>query len=206
MPEPMPDPSMPEPLEAAPADGAPLADEPFEAEVVESTVPFHGKVWSIRSDRLRYGGAEITREYVDHTGAVAVLALDDHDRVLLIQQYRHPIRSRDWELPAGLLDVPGEPPLETARRELREEVDLTAERWSELARFRTTPGGSTEQVVVYLAEGIGTTDAFARSDEEADIVPRWVALDEVVGAVLDGRLANSILTIAVLALHARRSR
>lgn len=85
-----------------------LRDEPFEPEVLSSDLVYKGWVWDVRSDRVAYGDGEIIREYVDHTGAVAVLALDDDGRVLLIQQYRHPIRHRDWELPAGLLDIEGE--------------------------------------------------------------------------------------------------
>ena len=87
-----------------------LRDESFEPEVLGSTVVYRGYVWDVRSDRVAYGDGEIVREYVAHTGAGAVVALDDQDRVLLIQQYRHPIGHRDWEIPAGLLDIAGEPP------------------------------------------------------------------------------------------------
>lgn len=183
----------------------PLSDHRDPAEVLASDVVYRGMVWDIRSDRFRFDGAEITREYVDHPGAVAVLAMDDDGRVLLINQYRHPVRTRDWELPAGLRDVDGEDPMATAQRELAEEVDLTASRWSELVAFATSPGGSDEHLTVYLAQGLAPTgEAFGRSAEEAQIVPRWVHLDEAVDAVLAGRLTNAILIIAVLAAHARR--
>ena len=86
----------------------PLADLDDPAEVVASSRVYAGRVWDVRRDRFRFGGHELERDYVDHTGAVAVLARDDDNRVLLINQYRHPIRCRDWELPAGLLDVEGE--------------------------------------------------------------------------------------------------
>jgi ADP-ribose pyrophosphatase len=123
---------------------------------------------------------------------------------LLIQQYRHPIRTRDWEIPAGLLDVAKEPPLDAAKRELEEEVDLVAEEWTELVDFYSSPGGSNENIRVYLATGLSASpEPYARVDEEANIVKRWVALDDIVAAVLDGRLKNSILAIAVLAAHAR---
>ena len=101
-----------------------LRDEPVESEVVDSELVYEGRVWDVRSDTLRYGGDEIVRQYVDHPGAAAIVAVDDEQRVLLIQQYRHPIRHRDWEIPAGLLDIAGESPLETAQRELVEEADL----------------------------------------------------------------------------------
>lgn len=166
---------------------------------------YAGKVWDIRSDTVRFGGGEITREYVAHTGAVVVLAMDDNERVLLINQYRQPIRSREWELPAGLLDVDGEPPLEAAKRELAEETDLVAAEWSELVSMHPTPGGSDEVIHLFLARGLSPAPAtHERTEEEAEIVLRWVPLGEAVAAVLDGRLRNGPLMVAVLAAHARR--
>lgn len=182
----------------------PLRDLREPASVVSSERVFEGKVWDIRRDEFDFGGHTIVREYTDHPGAVAVLAIDAEDRVLLINQYRHPVGLRDWELPAGLLDVEGEPPMETARRELAEETDLMAEHWSELITFHTSPGGSNETLHVFEARGLLPTQAFARTEEEAEILVRWVPLDQAVDAVLEGRLSNSILIIAVLAAHARR--
>jgi len=183
---------------------SPLADEPFSPTIVSSGLDFTGRVWNVRRDVFEYNGHELTRDYIDHPGAVAVLLLDDDGRALLIQQYRHPIRSRDWEIPAGLLDIAGEEPLVAAQRELAEEVDLVASDWSHLVTFYSSPGGSNEQIVVYLARGISATaKPFARSEEEADIVIRWVPLDDVVAGVLGGELRNSIVAIAVLAAHAR---
>ena len=182
----------------------PIRDLRDPAPVTSSERVYAGRVWDVRRDEFLLGGGSIVREYVDHPGAVAVLAIDDQDRVLLINQYRHPIGLRDWELPAGLLDVEGEPPLDTARRELAEEADLMAEHWSELITFHTSPGGSNETLRIFEARGLLPTEAFARDQEEAEIVTRWVTLDEAVDAVLEGRLTNSILIIAVLAAHARR--
>lgn len=185
-------------------ESGPLADLREPAEVVESTTVYAGRVWDVRSDRFRFGGHELTRDYVAHTGAVAVLAVDDEDRVLVINQYRHPIRSRDWELPAGLLDIAGEDPLEAAKRELAEEADLVAAEWRELVTFATTPGGSDEHVTVYEARGLSAApEVFERTEEEAEIVMRWVPRQEVLDAALAGRIRNSILLIAVLAAHAR---
>ena len=182
----------------------PIRDLRDPAVVTSSERVFDGKVWDIRRDEFTFAGHTITREYLDHPGAVAVLAIDGQDRVLLINQYRHPVGLRDWELPAGLLDVAGEPPLAAARRELAEETDLVAEHWAELITFHTSPGGSNETLRVYEARGIMPTEPFPRSEEEAEIVVRWVPIVEVVDAVLEGRLSNSILIIAVLAAHARR--
>ena len=131
-----------------------LRDEPVDAEVLESDLVYEGRVWDVRSDTVRYGDGEIVRQYVAHPGAAAIVALDDDDRVLLIQQYRHPIRHRDWEVPAGLLDVAGETPLDSAVRELGEEADLGASSWEPLVSIFTTPGGNDEVVHVFLARGL----------------------------------------------------
>lgn len=190
-------------VDARPDDG-PLRDEAFEPEVLSSELVYEGRVWDVRSDRVRYGDTEIVRQYVAHPGAVAILALDDQERVLLIQQYRHPIRHRDWELPAGLLDVPGEDPAAAARRELAEEADLIAAQWEPLVSSWTTPGGNDELIQVFLATGISAAEsAHAREDEEADIRLEWVPLADAVAAVLDGRMRNGILAIGVLAAAQR---
>ncbi|MGW9158526.1 NUDIX domain-containing protein [Microbacterium sp. NPDC055665] len=182
----------------------PLRDEPFEPEVLQSELVYEGRVWDVRSDRVRYGDGEIVRQYVDHTGAVAILALDDDGRVLLIQQYRHPIRHRDWELPAGLLDVEGEEPLAAAQRELAEEADLVAAHWEPLVSSWTTPGGNDEVIHLFLATGISSAEnPHDREDEEADIRVEWVPLADAVDAVLEGRMHNGILTIGVLAAAQR---
>nr|WP_255513515.1 NUDIX hydrolase [Homoserinibacter sp. GY 40078] len=182
-----------------------MADLADPAEVIDSHLMYEGRVWDIRRDRFRLGGDEIERDYVDHTGAVAVLAVDARDRVLLINQYRHPIRTRDWELPAGLLDIPGEEPLAAAQRELAEEADLVAGEWREIMRFATSPGGSDETITIFEARDLAATpEVYARTEEEAELLLRWVPLDEAVEAALAGRIRNSILLIAVLAAHARR--
>jgi len=181
-----------------------IRDEPFEPDVIQSDVVHKGWVWDVRSDRIAYGDGELIREYVDHTGAVAVLALDDDGRVLIIQQYRHPIRHRDWELPAGLLDIEGEDPLAAAQRELAEEADLVAGTWEPLVSTWTTPGGNSELIRIYLATGASAApEVFDREDEEADIRIEWVPLSDVVDAVLAGRLRNGILSLGVLAAERR---
>ncbi|UOQ89502.1 NUDIX hydrolase [Agromyces endophyticus] len=184
-----------------------LADDPASLPITKSETVFAGRVWSIRRETFELGGAPIVREFMDHTGAVGVLALDDDDRALLIKQYRHPIRMRDWEIPAGLLDVDGEDPLVAAQRELAEEADLEASDWAVLADFATSPGGSDEVIRVYLARGLrATAEAYEREDEEAELETRWVPLDECVDAVLARRIHNGPLAIAVLAAHAARGR
>lgn len=185
-----------------------LRDDAVNLEVTSSERVFEGRVWDIRRETFDLGEMTgITRDFVDHTGAVAVLAMDERDRVLLIKQYRHPVGYRDWELPAGLLDLDGEPPLAAAQRELAEEADLVAESWNLLSEFMTSPGGSNEVIRVYLARGVSATaDVFERTEEEAEIELRWVPLDEAVDAVLARDLQNSILAIAVLSAAAGRAR
>ena len=183
-----------------------LGDQPYAAPVISSEVAYSGTVWDVRRERFEYSGHELVREFVDHPGAVAVLAVDEQERVLLIRQYRHPVRSRELELPAGILDVTGESPLAAAKRELAEEVDLQASEWALLTEFHSSPGGNSEAVRVYLARGLSATPEFDRNAEEADIELLWVHVDDAVDAVLDRRIGNSIACIALLAAQALRDR
>lgn len=180
-------------------------DIPESHEIIESSTPYRGWVWNLRSETLRYGDNNIQREFVDHTGAVQIIALDDDDRVLFIRQYRHPVRSRTWEIPGGLLDAPGESALEAAQRELAEEADYVATDWSVLVDFWTTPGGSSESIRVYLARGITpSAEIFEREHEEADIEIAWVPLDEAVAAILRGDLHNPSVCVGILAANESR--
>jgi ADP-ribose pyrophosphatase len=184
-----------------------LRDEPVAVEVTDSALVYAGRVWDVRSDTVRYGDEEIVRQYVDHPGAAAVVALDDAGRVLLIQQYRHPVRLRDWEIPAGLLDVPGEDPIEAARRELAEEADLDAGSLEPLISIFTTPGGNDEVVHIFLARDLSPRgEAHAREAEEADIRAEWLPLEDAVAAVLAGRMRNGILAAGVFATTERLRR
>lgn len=186
---------------------ADLRDEFVEPDVVSSELVYAGKVWDVRNDTIRYNGGEIQRQYVVHPGAAAIVAVDDQQRVLVIQQYRHPIRSRDWEVPAGLLDVVGEAPLAAAKRELAEEADLEAGRWDELVSVFTTPGGNDEVVHLFLARDLTPVgSAFDREEEEADIRLEWVPLMDAVDAAMSGRMRNGILVTGVLAAAERLRR
>ncbi len=183
----------------------PLRDQHDPAEILESETVFEGRVWDIKRETAALDGGAVTREFMSHSGAVAVLAIDDQDRVLVINQYRHPIRMRDWEVPAGLLDVDGEEPLEAAKRELGEEADLVAASWSEPIVVHPSPGGIDEKIHLFVARDLSASPhPHERTDEEAEIVIRWVTLDEVIEAALTGRIHNGTLMLAVLAEHARR--
>jgi ADP-ribose pyrophosphatase len=177
-----------------------LRDEKVDLELVSTDLVYEGAVWDVRSDTVRYGDGEMTRQYVEHPGAAAVVALDDDENVVLIQQYRHPIKERDWEIPAGLLDVAGEPPLDTAKRELTEEVDLEADRWQHLISMHTTPGGNDEVVHLFLARGLRRVETdYEREHEESDMRVERLPLAAVIDGVLAGRLRNGILATGVLA-------
>lgn len=149
----------------------------------------------------------VNRDYQVHPGSVAVLALDDADRAVVLRQYRHPVRQKLWEIPAGLLDVPGENPLHAAQRELYEEAHVKAEDWRVLADVYTTPGGCDEAVRIFLARGLSEAegDRFAVEDEEADMELARVPVDELVRGVLAGDLHNNCLVVGVLSLVAARS-
>ncbi|UOR02314.1 NUDIX hydrolase [Leucobacter allii] len=187
--------------------GDDLADAPAEVPLLESEVLVGGRVWDVRRDRFAFGDGELVRDYVDHPGAVAVLAIDARDRVLLIRQYRHPIAQRNWEIPAGLMDAPGETGVDCARRELAEEADLRADRWDLLLDLVLSPGGSSEAMRIFLARDLSpVAHDFARDEEEAELVPHWVPLDEAVEAALAGRIRNAVTVNAVLAAAASRGR
>lgn len=185
----------------------PFQDERVSYEVRGREVLGQGRFLTLLNETVDFNGVELQREFVEHPGAVGVIALDDADRVLTIRQYRHPVRSRLWEVPAGLLDVVGEPLLVAAQRELAEEADLVASNWAVLLDLVSSPGMSNERVRVFLARGLGAAESvFAREAEEADMELRWVPLDDVVDAALDGRLSNAILVAGVLATANARDR
>ena len=171
--------------------------------VVASEVVFDGRVISLRRDTVAMpGGGDSVREVVSHPGAVAVVALDDDGRVVLLRQYRHPVGGYLWELPAGLRDADGEPPLETAKRELAEEALLAAERWSLLTTTFATPGFCDELVLVYLAEGLSEVarpEGFTVEHEELDMTIDRVPLAEAVQRVFAGGIRNPAAVVGLLA-------
>ncbi|GAA4905416.1 NUDIX domain-containing protein [Streptomonospora salina] len=192
------------------ASGA-LADRPESWKVERTSAVYSGAKTATRVDHVHMpgrGGADevVAREYLDHPGAVAALALDERERVLMLDQYRHPVAHRLWELPAGVRDEEGERPVATAARELREEAGFAAEDWYELADFFPSPGFSSERIQVFLGRGPTRLDeaeiGFDRIHEETDMVLRWVSLQEAVQAVLEGRVRNGAAAVGVLAAAA----
>ena len=177
--------------------------------VVSNEKLAEGTVVSVRRDVVRMpDGEEVGREVVKHPGAVGILALDEAGQVLLIRQYRHPVGRQLWEIPAGLRDVAGEPPLATAQRELLEEVGYLAADWQVLADFFTSPGITSERLRVYLARGLTSVpDAerqYVPNHEEAHLRIEWAPLDVVVSRMLAGNLHNGVMMIGVLAAFAAR--
>ena len=205
-------------LEQEAAGEKPLRDEFAPRKVLRHETVYEGLVWDVvpitpeqvaavlqlanaRGVDLGEGGV-VKREYIQHTGAVAILALDDDGRVLMIEQYRHPVGMTLWELPAGLLDVEGEDPLAAAKRELAEEADLRADQWHVLASWFNSPGGMTEALRLYLARGLSPVpeaDRHEREAEELGMTTRWVPLEEAREAVLGGALHNPAAVVGVLA-------
>jgi 8-oxo-dGDP phosphatase len=177
-----------------------VAEHDFET--VASETIYVGNIFALRADEVRMpGGKTARREVVEHYGAVAVLAMDDDRNVMLVYQYRHPLGRRLWELPAGLLDLGGEPPHITAARELKEEAGLAASTWHTLIDLDSAPGFSDESVRVYLATGLTDVGRPEAHDEEADLTLQWFPLEEAVRMVLSGEIANSIAVGGILAAH-----
>ncbi len=182
-----------------------IKDSPQEWEIRATQTPFVGNKTSVRTDDVvMSGGSVVRRDYQVHPGSVAVLALDGAGRVLVLRQYRHPVRHKLWEIPAGLLDVPGENPLHAAQRELYEEAHVKAEDWRVLADVYTTPGGCDEAVRIFLARDLSEVEGerFEVSEEEADMEQARVPLQELVSGVLAGDLHNNCLVVGVLSLTA----
>ncbi|MER6038793.1 NUDIX hydrolase [Streptomyces sp. NPDC001835] len=184
-----------------------IKDTPAEWEIRATETPFTGNKTSVRTDDVVMpDGSVVRRDYQVHPGSVAVLALDEEDRVLLINQYRHPVRHKLWEIPAGLLDVPGENPLHAAQRELYEEAHVKAEDWRVLTDVYTTPGGCDEAVRIFLARDLSEAEGerFEAEHEETDMEYARVPVDELVRRVLAGDVHNNCLVVGVLSLVAAR--
>lgn len=200
---------------------SPLRDLHVPRHVKKAKTVFEGRVWDIARETFRLDPDDrsvepLTRELMVHPGAVGILALrttmtlaGPQDQVALVRQYRHPVGMELWEIPAGLRDVEGEALQEVAARELLEEADLRAGEWHTLVDFFTSPGGSTEAIRIFLArqvQEVHEDERFTRTGEEAAMPLAWVGVDQVLDAVLDGRVHSPSTVVALLALHAHRAR
>lgn len=173
---------------------------------VASETVYSGAILALRLDQVAMpGGSVAEREVVEHYGAVAIAALDSDDRLVLVRQYRHPLGKRLLELPAGLIDKPGEDPLATAKRELAEETGLAAKNWSVLVDVALSPGFTDEALRIYLAEDLTEADRPEPELEEADITLVHLSIDDAVQRTLNGEVVNATAVAGILALATARS-
>jgi 8-oxo-dGTP pyrophosphatase MutT (NUDIX family) len=177
---------------------------PHEFAVSCSDTLYVGRILALRLDHVVMpGGRTAGREVVEHSGSVVILPLHDDASVVMIDQYRHPLGRRIRELPAGLLDAPGEDAVTTARRELVEEVGYFARDWSVLIDLVASPGFSDEAVRVFLARGLTEVGRpIGGDDEESDLHVVRLPLAEAVRQVLAGEIVNAATVAGLLAAHA----
>lgn len=176
-------------------------DEPASFEVLASETVFEGRIWNVKRDVVDYRGEQIVREYVEHPGAVAVVAVNERSEVLLVRQFRHPVGEFLWEIPAGLCDVAGESKLNAAQRELFEETGWVATQWEELTSFYTTPGGNSEEISIFLAQDLSFRGhSLNLEGEEADMQVEWVPIADAVTSILKSEMKNPSTVVGLLAL------
>jgi 8-oxo-dGDP phosphatase len=186
-----------------------IRDEAGSWPVTDSAMLAAGNVVTLRRDTVQLpDGTQMGREVVEHPGAVAVVALDDQDRVLMIRQYRHPAGATLWELPAGLRDVAGEPLVQTASRELLEEAGCRARHWLVLADYLSSPGISSERLRIFLARDLtmvpDSEREYVPEHEEAFLTVAWVPLAEAVRGALAGDLHNGVAIVGILSAYVAR--
>jgi 8-oxo-dGTP pyrophosphatase MutT (NUDIX family) len=187
---------------------ADLVDRPAERPVTDVVRRYRGMKWDVVTETVALDPqTSVQRDVVVHPGAVGIAALDDSGRILLLRQYRHPVQSELWELPAGLLDVAGEDAVLAAQRELFEEAHLRASRWDVLIDVFSSPGMCSEAYRVFLARDLSVVPDEQRhvaTDEERDMPMLWVPVDDAVRAATDGRIHNAMAVVSVFAVaHAR---
>ena len=140
-------------------------------------------------------GVEVEKYLVRHRGAAVIMARNARGQVLLIRQFRLPLRQHTWELPAGVVDL-GETPLKAAKRELQEETGYRARSWKKLLECFPSPGFCDEKVSVYLAQQLTPGEAAPEPYEK--IETRWFAWKEAVGMVSSGRIHDAKTMLALL--------
>ncbi|MEN9749282.1 MAG: hypothetical protein RL149_360 [Actinomycetota bacterium] len=180
-------------------------DQPFAANISSSEVVFEGMIWNVKSETFDFAGESLTREFVAHPGAVAVIAINERDEVLMIRQYRHPVRELLWEIPAGLLDVAGESAVEAASRELYEETGYLAGSIEPLIDFYTTPGGNSEQIQIFLATDLKHVGRPSYQEgEERELLIEWVPLESALHSVLSSEIKSPSAQVGLMALALRK--
>ena len=176
-------------------------DQPVAQDIVASEVVFDGMIWNVVRERFDFAGETLTREFVNHPGAVAVVAVNDVNQILMIRQYRHPVRQLLWEIPAGLLDVEGESEILAAERELLEETGYRAATMEPLIEFFTTPGGNSERIQIFKAtnlEYVGRPEI--QEGEESELLIEWVDFEIALGSVLASEIKSPSASVGIMAL------
>ena len=194
------------------SDGTGLPADRPESWPVDSSEDLYRDDWvmALRRDLIHrpdHPDEQFSRLVLEHPGAVMVLAVDDEERVLVLDQYRHPAGMRFVELPAGLCDAEHEDPLATAKRELAEEAAVQAGSWEHLLTAYSSPGIISERMEFFLARDLAAVDRgdFVLEHEEADMTVSWVGFDDLLAAVLAGRVADAPLALAVMRYALRRA-
>lgn len=171
-------------------------EERLKETLLESAVQYRGRIINVRQDRVRTPpGKDAFREVVEHPGAVAILALDGEGKVVLLQQYRHPIGRVIWEIPAGKLE-PGEDPLRCGQRELAEEACLAGENWELLTAIYTTPGFCDEKIYLYRVTGLSEDRSCSTEEDEAVVVCR-VPLEQAREMIRRGEIVDAKTIVAL---------
>jgi ADP-ribose pyrophosphatase len=157
--------------------------------IISSVEKLQNKLFSVSEDHaVDPSGFEIKRFIVHHRGSAVMMPVDDRKRVLLVRQYRLPAQRFLWELPAGSVDE-GEKPLQTAKRELKEETGYRAKTWQKLITFFPSPGFLTEKMSIFLATGLTAGEPTPMDDER--IETRWFTAKEMEAAIDDGEIIDA---------------
>jgi ADP-ribose pyrophosphatase len=170
-------------------------------QIEDQETVYEGKLVTVRRDTLRIDGRQQVQDVVAHPDSVAIVAIDDQDRILLIRQYRHPVSEMLWEVPAGLLDRPGETPLDGAHRELADESGYLAASWQPLVELHTSPGVLTERVQVWLAGDLSIAPGGAKDTLER----KWVTLPHALDMVFAAEITNALSVAGILAAAHRKA-
>ncbi|MBI3538036.1 MAG: NUDIX hydrolase [Chloroflexi bacterium] len=176
--------------------------------ILKSEYPYRGHILNLRIDQVQIDddtARHYVREVVEHRGAVAIVAVDVRERVLLVRQFRSGPQADTLELPAGTLE-PGEDPAQCAARELKEETGYVAARWRSLGSFYTSPGYCTEKIYLFLAKKL--IGLRATPEEDESIQAEWVSRAQARGKIKRGEImdAKTIIGLQYLAATQRRSR
>ena len=182
-------------------------DQDFATRVTERKTVFEGMIWNVVSETFEFAGQSLTRQFVDHPGAVAVLALNEAGQLLMIRQFRQPVRQYLWEIPAGLLDISGETMIEAAARELQEETGYRPRSIEHLIDFFTTPGGNNEMIRIFLAGDLEFVGRPAEQEgEERDLQVEWIDFGDALEAVLNSEIKSPSAAVGILAAAQRLKR